>query len=399
MEKRTTRFLNISLALVSLFCVIIFIAQAVCVSLMGENAVRQLGVFYMSGISEQVSSHFGTTIELRLAQVQSLVNSVPPGRITDATSMQISLTYNSRAAGFEYLAFYTDDGDFHMIYGSQLTADVPEALRRSLLGGKHNVTAGTDGDGTPVVLVGVPAAYPMNNGDTSIALVAGMPTSRLSSRLESNMQSGVIEYSILRDDGSYVLQNNAAITETNYFDRVENVYQTISGRSPAQYIEEFRAAMETDTDYTSEMLIEGERWNVFCTSLPNSEWHLLLLKISHGTLDETIDLLQRMWSYIAIGGCGLIVGALLLVFVGYYRLTRMQMTALDDARRTAEEAMRSAERSSRAKSEFLSNMSHDIRTPMNGIMGMTNIAIGSLDNPPRVRSWRRCTVWNRICSA
>ena len=31
-------------------------------------------------------------------------------------------------------------------------------------------------------------------------------------------------------------------------------------------------------------------------------------------------------------------------------------------------------------------MSHDIRTPMNGIMGMTSIAIESLDNPPRVRS-------------
>ena len=44
-----------------------------------------------------------------------------------------------------------------------------------------------------------------------------------------------------------------------------------------------------------------------------------------------------------------------------------------------------AEAASRAKSEFLSNMSHDIRTPMNAIMGMTAIAGANVDNPQKVR--------------
>lgn len=384
MEKRTTRFLNISLILVSLFCVLIFIVQTVCMSRMGENAVRHLGIFYMSGISEQVSSHFGTTIELRLSQVESLVNSVPPRRTSGGMSMQVSLTYNARSAGFEYLAFYTQDGSFHMIYGAQVAADVPEALHSSVLGGKYNVSAGKDALGTPVVLIGVPAVYPMGDGNTSVALVAGLPTSYLKNTLETNMRGVGMEYSIIRDDGSYVLSNHP-VEEDNYFDRVEHLYETCAGKAPAQYAQEFRTAVEANSDYTSEVMISGQRWNVYCSSLPNSEWHLLL-KISHNTLDETISLLQRMWSYISIGGCCLIVCALLFVFVGYYRLTKMQLNALDDARKTAEEAMLSAERSNRAKNEFLSNMSHDIRTPMNGIMGMTSIAIRSLDNPPRVRS-------------
>ena len=350
MERRTTHFLNVSLVLVSLFCVAIFIGQAVCMSLMGENAVRQLGIFYMSGMSEQVSSHFGTTIELRLSQVESLVNSVPPGRITSETSMRVGLAYNARSAGFEYLAFYTEDGSFHMIYGSQVAAAVPEALARSVQGGKYNVSAGTDETGTSVVLIGVPAVYPMGGGETSVALVAGLPARYLKDTLESNMQSGIMEYSIIRGDGSYVL-SNTAIEETNYYDRVERLYETCGGKSPAQYAKEFRDALKTDADYTSEVQISGERWNVYCASLPNSEWHLLL-KISHNTLDGTVHLLQRMWSYISIGGCCLIIGALLLVFVGYYRLTRMQMNALDDARKTAEEAMLSAERSNRAKTSF-----------------------------------------------
>ena len=40
---------------------------------------------------------------------------------------------------------------------------------------------------------------------------------------------------------------------------------------------------------------------------------------------------------------------------------------------------------SRAKSDFLSNMSHDIRTPINGIMGMTAIALGAAENPRRMK--------------
>lgn len=387
MEKKTTHFLNISLVLVSLFCIFIFIIQTFFMNLMGVDAIRQLGIFYMSGISERVSSHFGTTIELRLSQVESLVNSVPPGRFTNETAMRIGLAYNARSAGFEYLAFYTDDGDFHMIYGSQVTLDVPESLRNSVQDGRYNVCAGTDANKTPVVLMGVPAVYPMDDGNTSSALVAGLPTSYLSDTLENNIQSDIMEYSIIRNDGSYVLHNNT-IKENNYFERIDNLYETCNGKEPSQYAREVREALENDKDYTSEALISGQRWNVYCTNLPNSEWHLLL-KISYNTLDETINLLQRKWSYISIGGCSLIIGALLLVFAGYYRLTKRHMHDLEKAREMAEQAQLSAERSNKAKNEFLSNMSHDIRTPMNGIMGMTSIAIGSLDNPPRVRSCLR----------
>lgn len=57
---------------------------------------------------------------------------------------------------------------------------------------------------------------------------------------------------------------------------------------------------------------------------------------------------------------------------------RMQEMALQDAFDAAEAA-------NKAKTEFLSNMSHDIRTPMNGIIGMTAIAIAHLDDKERVR--------------
>lgn len=49
------------------------------------------------------------------------------------------------------------------------------------------------------------------------------------------------------------------------------------------------------------------------------------------------------------------------------------------------DAMKRAEAASNAKNDFLSSMSHDIRTPMNGIVGMTAIAAVHLDDKKRVK--------------
>ena len=51
------------------------------------------------------------------------------------------------------------------------------------------------------------------------------------------------------------------------------------------------------------------------------------------------------------------------------------------------EAVRAAETANRAKSTFLSNMSHDIRTPMNAIIGFTTLAVSNIDDEKRVRDY------------
>ena len=50
-------------------------------------------------------------------------------------------------------------------------------------------------------------------------------------------------------------------------------------------------------------------------------------------------------------------------------------------------AVEKAESANRAKSTFLSNMSHDIRTPMNAIIGFTTLAISNIDDKDRVKDY------------
>lgn len=62
-----------------------------------------------------------------------------------------------------------------------------------------------------------------------------------------------------------------------------------------------------------------------------------------------------------------------------------EVKAREAAQRVAlQEAFRAAEYASQAKSDFLNSMSHDIRTPMNSIMGMTAIASMHVNEPDRV---------------
>ena len=51
------------------------------------------------------------------------------------------------------------------------------------------------------------------------------------------------------------------------------------------------------------------------------------------------------------------------------------------------EAVRAAETANKAKSTFLSNMSHDIRTPMNAIIGFATLAVSNIDDKKRVRDY------------
>ena len=70
-----------------------------------------------------------------------------------------------------------------------------------------------------------------------------------------------------------------------------------------------------------------------------------------------------------------------------YILVMSDRTADKQINQALSDAVAAAETANRAKSTFLSNMSHDIRTPMNAIIGFTTLAISNIDDKDRVKEY------------
>ena len=68
-------------------------------------------------------------------------------------------------------------------------------------------------------------------------------------------------------------------------------------------------------------------------------------------------------------------------------LVMSDRTADKQVNQALSDAVAAAETANRAKSTFLSNMSHDIRTPMNAIIGITTLAISNIDDKERVKDY------------
>ena len=130
----------------------------------------------------------------------------------------------------------------------------------------------------------------------------------------------------------------------------------------------------------------------------------LLNKAAHSqSASETNELLNAyllgtkrdysLWNYLTDHPFVLIavVSFVMLTLVGFIlfqrrnsRRLKASNDALEASRGALENALAEANHANAAKTRFLSQMSHDIRTPLNGIIGMTNIAAGNVDDPQRV---------------
>lgn len=76
----------------------------------------------------------------------------------------------------------------------------------------------------------------------------------------------------------------------------------------------------------------------------------------------------------------------LTVFIDATDVTELRemQKQLTEQKAALQDALTAAEHANRAKSDFLSRMSHDIRTPMNAVLGMTKIGKKYVNNPERV---------------
>lgn len=379
MKNKPTRFLVISLVLVLTVCTGVFVSQAVHMNRESEAIMFGIGEMYMSGTSEQATQHFGTIIEAKLDQVRALGEDI---HLSSGEEARTLLSQHARNRGFDNIGFYLSDGTIDMVYGSRIVMPDFPAYVRSVENGERKIGLGSDAEGNRIILFGVPISYQAGEGRQAIALVAGFSLDHAADIFLSGLEESMIYY-VVRRDGEIVLQRDGD-DDHNYFDKVKRHYEEANQHNEKdinEYLQELAAAMDMGVDYTAELVLKHGHRRIYCKSLPYSEWYLIL-SMPYNMLDEMTAQFGDEWIRTAAMDGIVIIMLFMGVFAVYFNMMRKQMHTLEEVKGAAENA-------SRAKSEFLSNMSHDIRTPMNGIIGMTEIASANLNNTKKVEECLR----------
>ena len=389
-SKALPRSLKIGIVVILCLTVIVFSLLGASIHTMSESTIEEIGTAYMAGMNEQVSLHFETIIELRLTMAESIAG-IAAGDGASGYGTREDIEYGARARHFLCAALYGPDGGSEMIFGDPVELNHPEPFLESLRNGERKAASATGSDGGGVILFGVPCEYPMSSGGGSLALVVGLSTKYMGEVLFLDSDQSLSYSFVIRKDGSYVVGNEGDAHE-NYFDRLTNIFAGQDMEADA-CIEQLQAAMNAGEDYSTIVKNGGSRRHIYCTNLPYCEWYLVTV-LPFERLDNAISGMGSRWLIIVYAASFAVIAMLLYIFFRYLKLFRNQVSELtrinaemDAARKAAEQARKEAEQANAAKQEFLSSMSHDIRTPMNAIIGMTSLALDNTDDPKRVRDY------------
>ena len=155
----------------------------------------------------------------------------------------------------------------------------------------------------------------------------------------------------------------------------------------------------------SNAVLDGTEYFYALKQMENAQWTLAFLVPAEYVAVNTQKLVNIVMVIIIVIA---MVFSVITVFVGWFLLRQKQqqelraekeanlrleqynihLTQVNDELRQAQdaaaEALQSAERASKAKTDFLSNMSHDIRTPMNAIIGITTLMKNELHQPEKL---------------
>ena len=208
----------------------------------------------------------------------------------------------------------------------------------------------------------------------------------------------------------YVLDNNGfKLFNANDTELLKghNVYTVLSQMS---YLHgsSFAAAKErlarTGSCYSNAVL-DGTEYFYALKQMENAQWTLAFLVPAEYVAVNTQKLVNIVMVIIIVIA---MMFSVITVFVGWFLLRQKQqqelqaekeanlrleqynihLTQVNDELRQAQdiaaEALQSAERASKAKTDFLANMSHDIRTPMNAIIGITTLMKNELHQPEKL---------------
>ena len=294
--------------------------------------------------------------------------------------------------------YYTEYGSMGLLREMTYLADSPQRV-------SYVSNALTADDSRMVFLKQLPTPITLQSGEKEITL-RYFGISQSMTQLNDYFRCDAYE----NNNSVYVLDNdgfklfNANETELLKGHNVYTVLSQMSYLHGSSFAEAKERLTRTGSCYSNAVL-DGTEYFYALKQIKNAQWTLAFLVPAEYVAVNTQKLVNIVMVIIIVIALAFSV---VTVFVGWFLLRQkqrqelqaekeanlrleqynIQLTQANDELRRAQdiaaEALQSAERASKAKTDFLSNMSHDIRTPMNAIVGLTTLMENELDEPEKL---------------
>ena len=304
------------------------------------------------------------------------------------------------------LIFLQENGKAITTDGTKLRVDMPSKLLLDLRNGYNIgklVSLDYNQKKKDGYLVAIPCQEYTINGETYTAIGTLYDHSKLDSMLSVKSYNGNAYLFMLDNDGNITYTNQK---EDKFF---RNYFLLKHLKGDQAITEEEADSLRKKLDGREqgvELLGSDKPYYLGYCPIENNNTMLICI-VEKSVVDNVLKDYQKTIGFTTL----LMAGFILLLFAGlFYSISRrrladqkaeyekrnneIQIQALREmqvankklkkAKDIATEALQTAENANKAKTDFLSNMSHDIRTPMNAIIGMTSLIRHDAGNKAKV---------------
>ena len=304
------------------------------------------------------------------------------------------------------LIFLQENGKAITTDGTKLRVDMPSKLLLDLRNGYNIgklVSLDYNQKKKDGYLVAIPCQEYTINGETYTAIGTLYDHSKLDSMLSVKSYNGNVYLFMLDNDGNITYTNQK---EDKFF---RNYFLLKYLKGDQAITEEEADSLQKKLDGREqgvELLGSDKPYYLGYCPIENNNTMLICI-VEKSVVDNVLKDYQKTIGFTTL----LMAGFILLLFAGlFYSISRrrladqkaeyekrnneIQIQALREmqvankklkkAKDIATEALQTAENANKAKTDFLSNMSHDIRTPMNAIIGMTSLIRHDAGNKAKV---------------
>ena len=304
------------------------------------------------------------------------------------------------------LIFLQENGKAITTDGTKLRVDMPSKLLLDLRNGYNIgklVSLDYNQKKKDGYLVAIPCQEYTINGETYTAIGTLYDHSKLDSMLSVKSYNGNAYLFMLDNDGNITYTNQK---EDKFF---RNYFLLKHLKGDQAITEEEADSLQKKLDGREqgvELLGSDKPYYLGYCPIENNNTMLICI-VEKSVVDNVLKDYQKTIGFTTL----LMAGFILLLFAGlFYSISRrrladqkaeyekrnneIQIQALREmqvankklkkAKDIATEALQTAENANKAKTDFLSNMSHDIRTPMNAIIGMTSLIRHDAGNKDKV---------------